>query len=95
MPNTKQTKPIKPQSRKNKKSKPIPLIPGKIRLTNIRGARRILSKLIAGFINNEIWDTNARTLTYLLSSYVAMTRDSDIESRLTELETIIEKEKCN
>jgi hypothetical protein len=83
--------PKKPQGTTNKK--PKPLIPGKIRLCNIRAARRILSKLIAGFINQEVEDNKAKVLTYLLSTYVNIARDTDIESRLVQLESIIDKEQ--
>jgi hypothetical protein len=89
MSNTKQTKPIKRQNGKTNKTELLPIIPGRIGLTNIRGARRLLSRLITGFINKDVEGPDAKCLTYLLSTYVNITRDDDFEKRLQALEEIM------
>jgi len=53
---------------------------------SVAQARRILSKLISAFIRGEIADGPAKTLTYLLVSFVGIIRDSDFEKRLQALE---------
>ena len=60
---------------------------------NVNDAKRILSKLISEFIKGTIEDNRAKTLCYLLNSYVSITRETDFESRLSEVEKIMEKEK--
>jgi hypothetical protein len=46
----------------------------------------LLSKLIAGFCRGEIDGDNAKTLCYLLVSWVNIARDSDLEQRIEKLE---------
>lgn len=65
---------------------PLPLLSGTIAPRNIKDAKRILSKLISAFIKGEFEDNKARTLCYLLTQYVTITRDSDFEKRLEILE---------
>jgi hypothetical protein len=60
---------------------------------NVNDAKRILSKLISEFIKGSIEDSRAKTLCYLLSAFVNITRETDFESRLSELEKIIEGER--
>ena len=49
-------------------------------------AKRLLSKLISGFIRGQVEGENARTLAYLISIFVQIIRDSDFEKRLQALE---------
>lgn len=63
----------------------IGLKPG--RLTNLKDAKRLCSRLIRSFIKGEVSGNDAKTLSYLLSTYVTIAQGSDIEERLDELET--------
>jgi hypothetical protein len=54
---------------------------------NIKDAKRILSKLISAFIKGEIEDQRAKTLCYLLNSFVMIIKENDFEIRLKLLET--------
>jgi len=52
----------------------------------VNAARRLLSKLIAALYRGEIDDIRARTLTYMLISYVSICKDSSLEERIARLE---------
>lgn len=69
----------------------IGLKPG--RLTNLRDAKRMCSRLIRGFIKGEVSGSDAKTLSYLLSTYVTIAQGSDIEARLDELENKIDGDR--
>jgi hypothetical protein len=71
----------------------LPIIPGTIKLNNIKGAKRILSRLISGFIKNEVSDSKAKTLCYLVTSYVTIVKDNDFENRLQLLESTLQGDK--
>jgi len=60
---------------------------------NIKGIKRILSKLISAFIKGEIKDQKAKTLCYLLSTFAMIIKDTDFENRLQLLETTMKGEK--
>ncbi len=65
-----------------------------IRIKSISDARRLLSRLIFQLQGEEIESRFAKDLCYLAISYVNIARDSDIESRLDELEQkVIDNEK--
>jgi len=72
---------------------PPPLLSGIEAPKNINDAKRILSKLISGFIRGEIEDTKAKTLCYLLTVYVSVIRETELEKRISEIEKTIEGEK--
>ncbi|MDR3596494.1 hypothetical protein [Clostridium sp.] len=83
------------QRHKNKEiTKTSPLvISGITAPKNIKEAKRILSKLISAFIKGDIEDQKAKTLCYLLNSFVMIIRDNDFENRLQLLETNMKGEK--
>lgn len=64
-----------------------------IRVTDLKTAKRLLSKLIYQFQKKEIDSQYAKDLTYLLTSYVNFHKVIDIEQRIIELETKMEKRK--
>ena len=68
----------------------IGLKPG--RLTNLKDAKRMCSRLIRGFIKGEVNGNDAKTLSYLLSTYVTIAQGSDLEQRLDELENKVNGE---
>lgn len=63
-----------------------------IRVKNINDARRLLSRLIYQLQVEQIEGRQAKDLTYLLISYVSITRDSDLEQRLAAIEEKIKNE---
>ncbi len=70
-----------------KPSTPILPLPKKpIEVRNLRTAKRLLSRIITAFQRNEIEDSRAKTLAYLLVSYVSLTRDYEFEERISKLE---------
>ncbi len=68
----------------------IGLKPG--RLSNLKDVKRLCSRLIRSFIRGEVSGNDAKTLSYLLSTYVTIAQGSDIEERLDELETKVNSE---
>ena len=48
--------------------------------------RRLLSKLIASFIKQEVGGDYSKTVCYLCVSYLTALRDSDLEQRIEALE---------
>jgi hypothetical protein len=71
-----------------------PLIAGRVpAITNIRTAKRLLSRLIAAFCRGEIVGQDAKTLAYLLATYCQITKDSEIETRLEALEAKLNDKK--
>ena len=53
---------------------------------NVKDARRLLSTIIAEFRAGMIQGTDAKTMCYLLSTYVSITKDTELEERITKLE---------
>ena len=60
--------------------------PKAIRVSSIKDARRLLSRLISQLQQGTVLSRDAKDLTYLLSIYVQITRESDLEERLEALE---------
>jgi hypothetical protein len=64
-----------------------PLLSGGIpAIRNVKTAKRLLSRLIAGFVRGEIAGQDAKTLAYLLATYCQIVKESDFEERLAALE---------
>jgi len=63
-----------------------PLLDAKIKVTNLRKAKRLLSKLISDFMAGKITNQNAKDLAYLISIYVTITKEVEIEERIKALE---------
>jgi len=57
-----------------------------IKVTNLKNAKRLLSKLIYELQAGTIEGQRAKDLCYLLISYVNVFKSYEIENRLTELE---------
>lgn len=64
----------------------IPLLDANIPVTNLKNAKRLMSKLISGFISGKIINQNAKDLAYLVSTFVAIVKDAEIEERIKMLE---------
>ncbi len=70
----------------------LPPMPGRpVRVTKLRDAQRLLSRLITEFQIGNIDSRWAKDLCYLLSTFVQVTKDAEIEARMTELEHRFEK----
>lgn len=54
-------------------------------IKSIKGAKKMLARLIHGFQRGEIESSNAKTLCYLLVSYCTIIKDSEFESRLKDI----------
>lgn len=61
-------------------------------LKNIKDARLLLSRLISGFQTGLISSADAKALTYMLVSYLSITRDNGIEDRLEKLEAHVQEQ---
>lgn len=55
-------------------------------IRSIADARRALSTLISDFRAGTIAAPDARTMCYLLSTYVAVSKDTELEDRVSALE---------
>ena len=65
----------------------IPAWPGKVTPPRtITQVKRLLARLIAGFIRHEIDGGDAKTVAYLCSIFAQIIKDSDFEARLSALE---------
>jgi len=60
--------------------------PKPIKVTNLRAAKRLLSRLIYQLQSGEIQGTTAKDLTYLLSVFVNLFKQMEFEQRLEMLE---------
>lgn len=70
-----------------------PILKAASRIKNTDDAKQLLSKLISEFCKGRIENQQAKTLCYLLSQYVAITKDSDFEKRLEALEEAANNDK--
>lgn len=61
------------------------VIPKKKKFT-AKDCLRLHSNLIRSFIQGQIEDTSAKTLSYLLSNFLAAYQQVELENRITELE---------
>lgn len=59
---------------------------------NVADAKKLAGRLISHFMKGRVSDSKAKTLMYLLNSFVAMHRDHEFEKRIEELEKLMEKE---
>ncbi len=64
-----------------------------IRLTKLRDAQRLLSRLITEFQTGSVDSQWAKSLCYLVISYVQVARDVEMEARIEDLERQIENMK--
>lgn len=82
----------KPELTETNTDAPTPRLPKRERpVKNARDARRLLSTIISEFRQGIIQGTDAKTLCYLLSTYVQIQQASELEERLVKLEQAAEK----
>ena len=69
------------------------LLPGNFVVTDLRKAKRLLSKLISEFIKGGIDNRDAKDLAYLVSVLITAIKEVDIEARIKALEENIKTQK--
>ena len=57
-----------------------------VEVHNVRGAKRLLSRLITQLQNDEVEDRKAKSICYLLQVYVTIHKETETEERIAELE---------
>jgi len=68
-------------TKKDKSVYPLPR-----RIKSLNDVRRLISRLIPELRAGTLESKDARTLTYMLITYVRVFKESDLESRVQELE---------
>jgi len=56
------------------------------KVTNVKEARRLLSKIIECFCKKTLDNKDAKDLTYILSVFIMVVKETEFDERLTELE---------
>ena len=75
--------------RRDKKNSPLSLKEKPIRVKNLRDAKKLISRLLVAFQREEIDGRNAKDLAYLLTVFIQIVKDGELEERLTKLENNI------
>ena len=65
---------------------PMPMFNKIVRVKNARSARRLMGKIILEFQKKTINSNDAKTLSYLVSTYLQACSVADIEERIKILE---------
>ena len=73
--------------KKSVKTLAPPLCDRPVKVTNVKQAKKLLSKLIYGLQTGEIEGRKAKDLTYLLSVFITIIKETEFEKRLNELES--------
>jgi len=63
-----------------------PLLDVNISVTNLKNAKRFMSKLISNFVSGRIINQDAKDLSYLVTVFIMACREADIEERIKKLE---------
>lgn len=63
-----------------------PVLPSAPSVRNLGAAKRLLSRLIAAFCRGEVRGDDAKTLSFLLSTYCQIATGAEFEERLSILE---------
>lgn len=63
--------------------------PRPIKVRNLRSAKRLLSRLITQLQAGQITGQDAKDLTYLLSVFVMLVRDHELEERIESVEAAL------
>lgn len=68
-----------------------PLRPVKVR--SLKDAKRLLSRLIVQLQSGQVTGQAAKDLTYLLSVFLQLVRDHELEQRIKRIEQTMEEKK--
>lgn len=69
-----------------KRDAPPPVLERPVKVNNVKQAKKLLSKLIYGLQTGEIEGRKAKDLTYLLSVFITIVKETEFDERLKELE---------
>ena len=58
-----------------------------VKVNNVKQAKKLLSKLIYGLQTGEIDSRKAKDLTYLLSVFITVVKETEFDERLKALES--------
>jgi hypothetical protein len=64
-----------------------------INVTNIKQAKRLLTRIIRGYQENRYTDKKVKTLAYLLQVMVQIVKEFEFNERLSKLEERIKNER--
>ena len=67
--------------------------PRPVKVRKLKDAKRLLSRLIVQLQAGTIAGQDAKDLCYLLSTFVQIVRDADLEQRIEKLEAANEKHR--
>jgi len=57
-----------------------------IRVRNLKDAKKLLGRLLVAFQRKEVDNRDAKDLAYLVSVYVQVLKDAELEQRIAKLE---------
>jgi hypothetical protein len=63
-----------------------------VRVRDLRGAKRLLSRLISQLQRGEVESAYAKDITYLLSVFIGLVRGHELEDRVRKLESGLTEE---
>ena len=69
-----------------RRNSPLSLRENPIRVRNLRDAKKLLSRLLVSFQRGEVEGREAKDLAYLLSVFVQVVKDAELEKRIDRLE---------
>ncbi|MCX6141989.1 MAG: hypothetical protein NTZ35_02095 [Ignavibacteriales bacterium] len=72
--------------RRNTANSPLSLKEKPIKVKNLRDAKKLLSRILVAFQRGELEGREAKDLAYLLSVWVQIVKDADLEERIRLLE---------
>ncbi len=72
--------------RQGGRNSPLSLKEKPVRVRNLKDAKKLLGRLLVGFQRGEIQGEDARTLCHIISTYIQLVKDVELEARIAELE---------
>ena len=75
-----------PEQKPNTPPPVLPVLDKPVRVSSIRSAKRLLSKLIYALQLRQIDDKTSKTITYLLSVFITIVKEHELEQRIADLE---------
>lgn len=64
-----------------------------VKVRTIKDAKRLMSKLITGFQQGTIIGRDAKDMAYLLTVFLQIVKDFEIEKRIESIEQILKEQK--
>ena len=79
--------------RGDRKNTPPSLKEKPIRVRNLKDAKKLIGRLLVAFQREEIDGRNAKDLAYLLTVFIQIVKDVELDERLTKLENNINNQR--